>query len=91
MNNNGGNIFRFIGDKELMANSIDFFTTPHHVKISALAEAYGLYYLSCESNGNLEKAIDNLLTSEKATILEIFTDSDLNTKNYNGYFQNIKL
>lgn len=91
MNNNGGNIFRFIGDKELMANSIDFFTTPHHVKISALAEAYGLNYLSCESNGNLEKAIDNLLTSEKATILEIFTDSDLNTKNYNGYFQNIKL
>jgi 2-succinyl-5-enolpyruvyl-6-hydroxy-3-cyclohexene-1-carboxylate synthase len=90
MNNNGGNIFRFIGDKELMAKSLDFFTTPHHVKIKALVEAYGLNYVSCETAENLDDSIKNLLDADKATVLEIFTDADLNTDNYKGYFKNIK-
>jgi 2-succinyl-5-enolpyruvyl-6-hydroxy-3-cyclohexene-1-carboxylate synthase len=90
MNNNGGNIFRFIGDKELMAKSLDFFTTPHNVKIKALVETYGLNYMSCETAENLDESIENLLSSNKATVLEIFTVADLNTDNYKGYFQNIK-
>ncbi|MDD4992874.1 MAG: 2-succinyl-5-enolpyruvyl-6-hydroxy-3-cyclohexene-1-carboxylic-acid synthase [Paludibacter sp.] len=90
MNNNGGNIFRFIGDKELMAKSLDFFTTPHHVKIKALVEAYGLNYMSCETAEKLDDSIENLLNSNKATVLEVFTEADLNTDNYKGYFRNIK-
>ena len=90
MNNNGGNIFRFIGDKELMEKSLDFFTTPHNVNIKSLVEAYGLGYLSCNTTEELENKIENLLVSEKATVLEIYTDSDLNTENYKGYFKNIK-
>lgn len=90
MNNNGGNIFRFIGDKELMSNSIDYFTTPHNVKIKPLTEAYGLQYFSCEKSEDLSLKIKALLYSEKASVLEIFTDSDLNTENYKGYFRNIK-
>ena len=91
MNNNGGNIFRFIGDKELMEKSLDFFTTPHHVKIKQLVEAYGLNYLVCDTTENLGKSIQNLLNSDKSTVLEVFTDSDLNTENYKGYFRNIKM
>lgn len=90
MNNNGGNIFRFIGDKELMKNSLDFFTTPHNVKIKLLTEAYGLQYSSCEKSEDLSSKIEALLSSEKASVLEIFTDNDLNTENYKGYFKNIK-
>jgi 2-succinyl-5-enolpyruvyl-6-hydroxy-3-cyclohexene-1-carboxylate synthase len=90
MNNNGGNIFRFIGDKELMANSLEFFTTPHRVRIQSLTEAYGIEYLSCCTWDDLEQSITLLLQSEKATVLEIFTDSDLNTENYKGYFKNIR-
>lgn len=90
LNNNGGNIFRFIGDKELMANSLDFFTTPHHVNIKSLVEAYGLNYLACDTTEELEVSIDSLLKANKATVLEVFTDSDLNTENYKGYFRNIK-
>jgi 2-succinyl-5-enolpyruvyl-6-hydroxy-3-cyclohexene-1-carboxylate synthase len=90
MNNNGGNIFRFIGDKELMANSLEFFTTPHQVRIQSLAEAYGIEYLSCCTLDDLEQSITLFLQSEKATVLEIFTDSDLNTENYKGYFTNIR-
>lgn len=90
MNNNGGNIFRFIGDNQLMEKSMDFFCTPHHVKIEALVKAHGLKYLVCNETENLPSSIDNLLKSDEATVLEIFTDADLNTKNYKEYFKNIK-
>ncbi len=91
MNNNGGNIFRFIGDKALMKNSLDFFTTPHHVKIKSLVEAFGLDYLNCDKTDELETSIKTLLNASKATVLEVFTDADLNTENYKGYFKNICL
>ena len=90
LNNNGGNIFRFIGDKQLMEKSLDFFTTPHKVKIKSLVEAYGLNYLSCDKTEELEVTMNDFFKAEKATVLEIFTDSDLNTENYKGYFKNIK-
>lgn len=90
MNNNGGNIFRFIGDKELMADSIDFFCTPHQVKIKSLVEAYGLDYLACKEADKLDNCLNSLLKTNRATVLEVFTDSDLNTNNYKGYFLNIK-
>lgn len=91
MNNNGGNIFRFIGDKELMANSIEFFSTPHHVKIKSLVEAYGLNYMNVERSEDLSAAINTLLNNPGTTVLEIFTVADLNTENYKGYFKNLKL
>ncbi|MDO9152169.1 MAG: 2-succinyl-5-enolpyruvyl-6-hydroxy-3-cyclohexene-1-carboxylic-acid synthase [Paludibacter sp.] len=90
LNNNGGNIFRFIGDKDLMTNCLEFFTTPHQVNIKALVEAYGLSYLSCDKTEELESCIQQLFDATKATVLEIFTDSNLNTENYKGYFKNIK-
>jgi 2-succinyl-5-enolpyruvyl-6-hydroxy-3-cyclohexene-1-carboxylate synthase len=90
LNNNGGNIFRFIGNEQLMKGNLDFFTTPHHVKIKALVEAYGLGYLACNEVEKITECIQNLLASDKATVLEVFTDSDLNTKNYKGYFKHIK-
>jgi len=90
MNNNGGNIFRFIGDKELMKNSLEFFTTPHQVNIKSLVEAFGLNYFACDKTENLSSSINTLLSAHKATVLEIFTDADLNTENYKGYFKKIK-
>lgn len=90
MNNNGGNIFRFIGDKQLMESSLDFFTTPHHVNIKSLVEAYGLHYLCCNSTSDLQNSLQHLLKSEKATVLEVFTDADMNTTNYQGYFKRVK-
>lgn len=91
MNNNGGNIFRFIGNKELMKNSLEFFTTPHQVNIKSLVEAYGLDYLSCNNTEDLSTSINSLLNAPKATVLEVFTDADLNTENYSGYFKNIRI
>ncbi|OIP84979.1 MAG: 2-succinyl-5-enolpyruvyl-6-hydroxy-3-cyclohexene-1-carboxylic-acid synthase [Porphyromonadaceae bacterium CG2_30_38_12] len=90
LNNHGGNIFRFIGDKQLMEKSLDFFTTPQPVNIKALVEAFGLGYITCNKADSIAKSIQSLLCTEQATVLEIFTDSDLNTGNYTGYFKNIK-
>ena len=90
LNNNGGNIFNFIGDKQLMEKSLDFFTTPHKVNIKSLVEAYGLNYLACDKDEELIESIESLFKANKATVLEVFTDAELNTKNYKGYFKNIK-
>jgi len=90
MNNNGGNIFRFIGDPQLMKSCEAFFTTPHHVKIKSLVEAYGLKYIACDKGEELVDSIKELFTSDQATVLEVFTDAGLNTENYKGYFKNIK-
>jgi len=90
MNNNGGNIFKFIGDSTLMADCEAFFTTPHHVNIKSLVEAYGLEYIGCNQLESLDDNLITLFNSKRATVLEIFTDEGLNTKNYKGYFRNIK-
>ena len=90
MNNNGGNIFRFIGDPQLMKSCESFFTTPHHVKIKSLVEAYGLKYIACHKGSEQIVALNELFASDQAAVLEIFTDADLNTANYKGYFRNIK-
>ena len=90
MNNNGGNIFKFIGDQKLMKSCEEFFTTPHHVKIKSLVEAYGLEYLACTKTEELEEILIRIFSADKATVLEIFTDAALNTENYKGYFKNIK-
>ena len=90
MNNNGGNIFKFIGDPQLMSDCETYFTTPHHVNIKSLVEAYGLEYTVCKRSEELEEKLITLFNSSKATVLEIFTDAVLNTENYKGYFRNIK-
>ena len=90
MNNNGGNIFKFIGDSKLMSNCEKFFTTPHHVNIKSLVEAYGLKYIGCSNGDELIDSLKILFASNEATVLEIFTDAELNTENYKGYFKNIK-
>jgi len=90
LNNNGGNIFRFIGDPTLMASCEKFFTTPHAVKIKSLVEAYGLKYLACDKEEELKDSLENLFNAEKATVLEVFTDAGLNAENYKGYFENCR-
>jgi len=67
-----------------------FFTTPHHVNIKSLVEAYGLEYMVCDKSQELEGKLTSLFNAPKSTVLEIFTDAELNTANYKGYFKNIK-
>ena len=90
LNNNGGNIFRFIGDKALMEQSIDFFTTPTYTRIELLLKAHGVNYIACNNFETLDSSLQELFESKTCTVLEIFTDADINTENYSGYFKNLK-
>jgi len=90
MNNNGGNIFKFIGDSLLMSGCEKYFTTPHHVNVKSLVEAYGLEYFGCNQIEGLGDNLIALFNSSKASVLEVFTDAELNTENYKGYFENIR-
>lgn len=90
LNNQGGNMFRFIGDSKLMEKSMDFFTTPHQARIKSLVQAYGLDYLACNETECLESSLLDLFDTGKATVLEIITNSDLNTEHYQGYFRAMK-
>ena len=90
LNNNGGNIFRFIGDKALMEQSIDFFTTPTCTRIELLLKAHGVNYIACNNFETLDSSLQELFESKTCTVLEIFTDADINTENYSGYFKNLK-
>jgi len=90
MNNNGGNIFKFIGDSQFMSGCEKYFTTPHHVNVKSLVEAYGLEYFGCNQIEGLGDNLIALFNSSKASVLEVFTDAELNTENYKGYFENIR-
>jgi len=73
-----------------MSNCEKYFTTPHHVNVKSLVEAYGLDYIGCNQTEGLEDNLIALFNGKKAAVLEIFTDEVLNTENYKGYFKNIK-
>jgi 2-succinyl-5-enolpyruvyl-6-hydroxy-3-cyclohexene-1-carboxylate synthase len=60
------------------------------VNIKSLVEAYGLKYIGCTNGDELIDSLKDLFASNEATVLEIFTDAELNTANYKGYFKNIK-
>lgn len=90
INNNGGNIFSLIESGEEMEKARSFFETPHKVKIKALCEAYGAGYLECSSTEGIEEAMRNLGLSQGTCILEIKTDSKLNTRVFKEYYQFIK-
>jgi 2-succinyl-5-enolpyruvyl-6-hydroxy-3-cyclohexene-1-carboxylic-acid synthase len=90
MNNNGGNIFRNIANKETIANCEHFFTTPHNVKIKHLTAAYGVDYICCEKYDDLENKIAELINTNKCTVLEVFTGAEINTRNYFDCFEKIK-
>ncbi len=89
INNGGGGIFRFI-DGPLYSGKIDLFETPHKRTAESLAKDDGLDYISCSAKEMLPSAIQTLISSEKATILEIFTPREVNDVVLKDYFNYLK-
>ena len=91
LNNNGGNIFRLIGDQELVKDCEDFLTTPHQVNIKALAQAYRVDYIQCVNEEQLNNGLKELYKSTTCTIMEVMTNAEINTKLYKSYFIKINM
>ncbi len=92
IHNGGGNIFSLIkGPGDSPAFKEHFFTE-NKVSAEGIAKTFGLGYFSASSKNELESALHNFYSPEqkKATILEIFTDAELNTKTFRELFKKVK-
>jgi len=92
INNGGGNIFRLINTGDGLIPSRDFLETPHHVNIKFLAEAFGASHAVCRSAEEMPGLLDWFLEpADHPYILEIVTDSAVNTAVFKDYYNQIKL
>nr|WP_319510144.1 2-succinyl-5-enolpyruvyl-6-hydroxy-3-cyclohexene-1-carboxylic-acid synthase [uncultured Draconibacterium sp.] len=92
INNGGGNIFSLIkGPGESPAFNQHFYAE-NKFKAQGIAQTFGLDYLSAENEEELKDSLAELYspTRKKPTILEVFTDAEVNTKTFRGLFKFVK-
>ncbi len=92
INNRGGNIFSLIkGPSESPAFQEHFFTE-NKFKAEVLARAFELDYFKAENEQGLDLALTNFYSpkQQKAAVLEVFTDADVNTKVFRELFKFVK-
>ncbi len=82
LNNGGGGIFKLIDGPSTLPREVletNFFT-PHRLSARNTAADFGLAYFPADSASALKKALLQFFAADTgAAILEIFTDSDVNT------------
>ncbi len=91
IHNGGGNIFSMIkGPGETPAFREHFFTENTH-KAEGLAKAFGLEYFSAINENELTQALTEFyFPDQKAAVLEVFTDAELNVKVFREFFRKVK-
>ena len=92
IHNGGGNIFSMIkGPGESPAFKEHFFTE-NKFSAEGIAKTFGLDYFKASAKEELETALKNIYSPDqnKAEILEVFTDAELNTKIFRELFKNVK-
>ncbi|AHW60440.1 2-succinyl-5-enolpyruvyl-6-hydroxy-3-cyclohexene-1-carboxylate synthase [Draconibacterium orientale] len=92
INNGGGNIFSLIkGPGESPAFQQHFYAE-NKCKAQGIAQTFGLDYLSAENEVELKESLTELYspTRKTPTILEVFTDAEVNTKTFRGLFKFVK-
>ena len=91
IHNGGGNIFSMIkGPGETPAFREHFFTENTH-KAESLAKAFGLEYFSATNENELTQALSGFYSlDQKAAVLEVFTEAELNVKVFRELFRKVK-
>jgi 2-succinyl-5-enolpyruvyl-6-hydroxy-3-cyclohexene-1-carboxylate synthase len=92
IHNGGGNIFSMIkGPGESPAFN-KFFFTENKTSAKCVAQTYELDYFQACDESELEKQLHSFDSAkqQKAAILEIFTDAELNAKVFRGLFKKVK-
>jgi 2-succinyl-5-enolpyruvyl-6-hydroxy-3-cyclohexene-1-carboxylate synthase len=93
IHNGGGNIFSMIkGPGESPAFN-KFFFTENKTSAKGIAQTYELDYFQADDESELEKQLHYFYSEkqQKAAILEIFTDAELNAKVFRELFNKVKL
>ncbi len=83
LNNQGGNIFRFVEGANQQPELEEFFETPHNFTAQNTAKDANMDYFSAKNNEELDKCLKEIFTQENLqknpSILEIFTNRKENT------------
>jgi 2-succinyl-5-enolpyruvyl-6-hydroxy-3-cyclohexene-1-carboxylate synthase len=92
IHNGGGNIFGLIkGPSDSPAYDEHFFAGNTH-KAEVLAKAFGLDYFSATNEAELTQVLTEfyLPTQKQAALLEVFTDAEVNVKEFRELFAQVK-
>jgi 2-succinyl-5-enolpyruvyl-6-hydroxy-3-cyclohexene-1-carboxylate synthase len=91
IHNGGGNIFSMIkGPGETPAFREHFFTE-NIQKAEGLAKAFGLEYFAATNENELTLALTEFYSpGQKAALLEVFTDAEVNVKVFRELFRKVK-
>lgn len=91
LNDSGGGIFKLIDGPSSLVELNECFVTHQTFDTSHIAREAGLKYINCDSAHSLDEGLDCFLDSDTGkSILEIFTDSDVNTSAFNEYKKILK-
>jgi len=91
IHNGGGNIFSMIkGPGGTPAFQEHFFTGNTH-KAEVLAKAYGLEYFAATNENELAQTLTEFYSpGQKAAVLEVFSDAEVNVKVFRELFKEVK-
>ena len=92
INNKGGSIFRIIDGPSDAFELEHFFEAKHNLNAGNIAKTFGLDYTFCDNESDLNRALNEMYTSDlnKASLLEIFTENELNPEILKLYFRRLK-
>ena len=90
INNQGGGIFKIIPGPRKTPYLTEFFETSHDLNIEKISSGFGINYKKVDNIKDAESAIEDLIASNCAEILEFFTGNVNNEVILHEYFDNIK-
>lgn len=90
INNGGGGIFRYIPGPSQTEELEEFFEARHQQSAKYIAKAYGLKYITCINEQELQVSFNKMMENDdQATLLEIFTPAEKNGEVLRNYFKNL--
>lgn len=90
INNKGGGIFRIIKGPSGTSQLEKYFESRHNQNARNIAETYGLEYFQAFNKESLSNELNNFFNEKNsASILEIFTPTEINDRVLKSYFQAI--
>lgn len=89
VNNGGGGIFSMIDGPSKQEAFTEFFEAYHPVSIEKIASAFGVAHFFCDNANDLNEKYKKFYASPGAALLEIKTNSEVNTSVFRNFVENI--
>jgi 2-succinyl-5-enolpyruvyl-6-hydroxy-3-cyclohexene-1-carboxylate synthase len=92
VNNGGGGIFKLIDGPSALPELNRFFVTPQTRRAELVAQEHGLEYICCDDVSTLAEALESYFApGSRAKLLEIVTDMEINTSEFQVFRQQLRL